>query len=267
MNLDHREFDHTFAICAYGDSPYLESCIRSLVKQTVPSRIILCTSTPSPYIASLAETYGITVFEREGKSDIQEDWNFAYAMAGTNLVTIAHQDDLYHKDYGAQVRKAWEKYPDTTVFMSDAVIIKNGKLQKAGKVSLVKKALRLPLRIPCLNHITGIKRLALMFGNPVICPSCTYNKAMLGTPLFHSDYKFALDWDTMWELASRPGRFICREWPLMYYRVHDGATTKACIKDHRRVEEETKMFEKIWPKPIVRLLMRFYQGAYGEYDS
>ena len=27
--------DHTFVICAYGDSPFLEDCINSLLSQTV----------------------------------------------------------------------------------------------------------------------------------------------------------------------------------------------------------------------------------------
>lgn len=38
---------HVFAICAYKDSPYLESCIRSLAGQRVKSPVILCTSTPA----------------------------------------------------------------------------------------------------------------------------------------------------------------------------------------------------------------------------
>ena len=38
---------HTFAVCAYGDSPYLESCIRSLVRQPGNPEIICCTSTPA----------------------------------------------------------------------------------------------------------------------------------------------------------------------------------------------------------------------------
>ena len=33
---------HTFVISAYQESPYLESCIKSLKAQTVPSEII-CT--------------------------------------------------------------------------------------------------------------------------------------------------------------------------------------------------------------------------------
>ena len=42
-------YEHVYAIPAYGDSPYLESCIRSLKGQSSPSPILLCTSTPSPY--------------------------------------------------------------------------------------------------------------------------------------------------------------------------------------------------------------------------
>lgn len=70
--------NHTFAVCAYKDSPYLEECIRSLKRQSVQTNVILCTSTPSPYIEGIAEQYGIPVFVRDGKSDIQDDWNFAY---------------------------------------------------------------------------------------------------------------------------------------------------------------------------------------------
>ncbi|MEG2349327.1 MAG: glycosyltransferase family A protein, partial [Hungatella sp.] len=69
---------HSFAICAYGNSPYLEACIRSLKRQSIPTPIILCTSTPSSYIDRLADVYGIPVYVREGESDIQTDWNFAY---------------------------------------------------------------------------------------------------------------------------------------------------------------------------------------------
>ncbi len=87
--------NHTFAVCAYQDSPFLEECLRSLTGQNEPTNIIVCTSTPSPYINKLAEKYGLPVYEREGESDIQEDWNFAYDQAQTQFVTIAHQDDIY----------------------------------------------------------------------------------------------------------------------------------------------------------------------------
>ena len=35
--------NHTFAICAYKESQYLEECIKSLQNQTVKSNIIMAT--------------------------------------------------------------------------------------------------------------------------------------------------------------------------------------------------------------------------------
>ena len=46
---------HTFVICAYKESPYLEECIKSLKKQTLKSEIIISTSTPNDLIKKLAE--------------------------------------------------------------------------------------------------------------------------------------------------------------------------------------------------------------------
>lgn len=257
---------HTFAICAYHDSPYLEACIKSLKGQSVPTGIILCTSTPSGFIDGMAEKYEIPVYVREGKSDIGADWNFAYHMADSELVTIAHQDDMYQRDYVKLLLRAYERYPDMTLFTGGYTVVKDEKLVRFEAVEFVKRFLRLPLRIKSLGGIGFIKRSVLRFGNSICCPACTYNKSMLGEPLFDSPYRFALDWDTLWKLAGRPGRFICVERPVMYYRVHEEATTKACIKDNSRAREEAEMFAKMWPKPVVKLLMHFYTKAYEEYE-
>ena len=38
--------NHTWVICAYGESDYLEACIQSLKNQTLQSQIICYSSTP-----------------------------------------------------------------------------------------------------------------------------------------------------------------------------------------------------------------------------
>lgn len=257
---------HVFAICAYGKSPYLEACIRSLKAQSHKSEIILCTSTSSEFIKELAKKYEINVYVRDGMSQIRDDWNFAYECAAADLVTIAHQDDLYRKNYAETVRNVWMRYPDTTVMMTDAAIIRNGKVALAEPVKLVKKVLRLPLRLIHLSHKSLIKKSVLMFGNPIICPSCTYHKRILGTPLFDSPYQFALDWDTMLRLSARPGRWVCVERPLMYYRIHQQATTKVCIKDHKREQEEAEIFRQLWPPIAAKWILKLYQLSYKSYD-
>ena len=266
---------HTFAICAYGDSPYLEECMASLMRQGCGSEVICCTSTPSSYIDGVAKSYGIPVYVREGKSNIREDWLFAYEKARGDLVTISHQDDRYERDYGKILLSMYRKYQDMTVFCSDYATIRmeeeggrlQPKLQIVNAVWLVKKLLRLPLRARFLADRKMVKRASLLFGNSICCPSCTYNKRLIGSEIFESSFEFALDWDNLYELAGKKGRFVCSERQLIFYRVHPEATTKQCIEDNRRKSDETAMFQKMWPKPAVRMLMYFYRKAYGAYEK
>lgn len=257
---------HTFAICAYKDSPFLESCMKSLKGQTVPSDVILCTSTPSPYINRLCEKYGIPMFVRDGQSDIREDWNFAFRMAQGEYVTIAHQDDMYHSRYGRYLYESLERYGDLSLFTTAYRVVKEHRLKKFDLVALIKSLLRLPLRGTGLAHLPWVKKSTLVFGNPICCPSCTYRKSQLGENPFSSTLTFALDWEVLLGLAGREGRFVCVEKPLVYYRIHGEAATKACIGDHRRFREEMEIFGRIWPKPAVKVLMYFYKLAYGAYD-
>lgn len=257
---------HTFVISAYKQSPYLEACIRSLKAQTIATDIICTTSTPSLWLEGLLEKYEIPLYIRKGESGIQDDWNFAVEKAEGRFVTIAHQDDLYSRHYVEELVKAYKRWPDMTVFMSDCILIKQGKLNWGGAVEAVKKVLRLLWRFHGLCHIAAVKKSGLIFGNPVMCPSCAYRKEKLLLPLFSGGYNFVLDWECMRKLAGERGRFICVENPLLYYRVHDGATTKACIENHSREREERQMFGKMWPKRVADGFMVLYRLAYRNYQ-
>ena len=64
--------NHTFAICAYKESPFLEECIQSLLGQTIPSTIIIVTSTDNAYIQNMAEKYHLELFINHGESVCRE---------------------------------------------------------------------------------------------------------------------------------------------------------------------------------------------------
>ncbi len=272
---------HAFVICAFGKSPYLENCIRSLLRQTAPSEIYIATSTPSEHIRCLARKYGLPLWVRQGESGIREDWLFAWREGGKRkrLITIAHQDDCYCRDYAKTVLAMYERYPDMTLFCSDYVTLKTRESRMADGtyypvqtricagdlVRLVKKLLRLPLRFRFYANRTWVKKSALIFGNSICCPSCTYNYSLIGDHMFDSGYSFALDWENLLSLAERPGRFVCVEEPLIAYRVHSGAATKKCIEDHRREADEASMFRRLWPDWMASLLMRFYKQSYKAY--
>ena len=120
------ENDHTFIICAYKESPYLDKCIQSLLNQTVKSNIVMYTSTPNDYIQDIADKYAIDLYSKNGGS-IGKDWNNAMSFVNTKYMTIAHQDDLYEPKYLEKTMQAFEANENTLIVFSDY-----GELTKQG---------------------------------------------------------------------------------------------------------------------------------------
>ena len=260
-----REFSHTYAICAYKESEYLEDCIKSVLGQTLKTKVIMTTSTPCDYISSLAEKYEIPLFVREGKSDIRDDWNFAYDAADTDWVTIAHQDDMYHPEY---VETMWNKIKnieDAIAFVSDYMPIKNGKIGPRDINSKIRRILRSPIKSDRRARSKFWKKRILSLGNSICCPAVSYNKVLLGDSFFTSEYKFNIDWDTFLKFSEIEGTFAYVDRPLTFYRVHDGATSKEFIVNHTRENDDIAMFQKFWPNWIVKIIMIFYKKAYNTY--
>lgn len=256
--------NHTFAICAYKESPYLEECIQSLMRQKKKSNIILCTSSPCDYIEQMVQKYALPYYIRNGQSDIQDDWNFAFDSAKTDYVTIAHQDDVYSEYYFAELSRHLPD-KDMSLYITDYLPLKHGQAGPRDINSKIRRLLRSPLKIKRFAASKRMRKLTLAFGNSVCCPSITYNKKRLGSTIFDSEFKFCIDWDTCLKYAGQDGHFVYVDKPLVYYRIHDGATSKEFIEDHRRVGEDIAMFSKFWPKPIVKMIMLFYKRAYKTY--
>lgn len=261
-----RKTNHTFAVCAYKESPYLDECIASLINQTVKTNIEIYTSTPNELIKSIAEKYNVPLYIKETPSDIQDDWNYAYNHAKTDYVTIAHQDDVYNMHYVEMMLKYINMYDDWSIFFSDYTPIKHGNVIKYELNSMVKRFLRRSMKNSERANERKRKRRILRLGNSIVCPFVTYNKARLGDNVFTSEYKFNLDWDTFLKLANQEGRFLYSDKVLGHYRIHNEATSKDFINNHNRKLEDKSMFLKFWPEWLVNIIMMFYEIAYKTYD-
>ena len=260
---------HVFAVAAYGESPYLPDLLQSLQEQSIKSKIIICTSTPNAYITGLSARFSVPVYVHEGPHGLRNDWNFAYEEGAklAPLVTIAHQDDVYHRDYTKALLHAYKLFPDMSVFCCRYETIDAESKVISGKAENVKRLLRLPLRLHRLSNRSFVKLLPLRFGNGIGCPTCTYNVSYCEAPLFRNDYHFVIDWETLIRLARLPGRFICIEKPLVSYRVHAGAETMRNIENHNREKEEAEIFESLYGKNFTKLLMHFYRKSYTAYTN
>lgn len=279
---------HVFAISAYGESPFLEDCIASLENQTSPGEIILCTSTPSAYLEKTAAAHSLPYFVRDGASSLKDDWNFCARKAaeeGAELLTIAHQDDVYLPDYAKNVQKAYiessrpkkDKTGDAparkvSLIFTAAENIDGMGNKIAPKAEKVKRLLRWPLTTD-LKHTKAGRRLSLAFGNSIPCPACTYvlgavtwgNGAETGaaentqnTEFFSSDCRFVIDWKKLAELADTDGSFEYVKEPGIRIRLHEGQETARTMRDDTRKREELEMFEQFHTKSVAKLLMKFY---------
>ncbi len=255
---------HTFAVCAYGDSPFLEECLDSLQNQTVKSTILLATSTPSPFLEETAKKYGAAYHVNPVRGGgISADWNFALSCCRTGWATIAHQDDIYLPDYAEQVTAALANRPNARIAFTDyADLLPDGTRNSRRAYLMVKRFLLWPFYLK-RHHGSGfVKRLVLRFGCPICCPSVTYHPGLPEMPQFDPAFSVNPDWAMWLTLANRKGEFVFCPKILMLHRLSEGMETAAAIRDNRRAREDEQLFSRLWPRPVVRLLMRVYRLSY-----
>ena len=241
---------HTFAVCAYKESPYLEDCLKSLLAQTAESNIIIATSTPNEYISSIASKYDVPIFVNHGQSGITQDWNFAYSHADSKYVTIAHQDDIYDPQYLEIVLNKISESKKPLICFTDYYEIRDNEKVYKNRLLQVKRLMLLPIRLPMAERSRWIRRRILSFGSPICCPSVTYAKENLPYVVFRHGFRACEDWEA-WEMISRlKGDFLYSSKALVGHRIHEG-----------RTDEEYIMYRKFWPDRIARLLNHAYSTA------
>ena len=247
--------NHTFVICAYKESPYLEACIRSLKAQKHKSAIMIYTSTPNALISGLAEKYDLPLVIGDGKG-IGSDWNQALKQITTEYATIAHQDDVYFSSYSEEILAAMEKQPQSIIGFSDYVEIVGGSVIPQNINLKIKKILLQPIRMAKNSRL--FRRLSLSLGSAICCPAVTYHWSRLKDFEFDPDWKVDLDWEAWERLSRQTGAFCYVPEKLMGHRIHEASETTNCIENNVRTQEDLKMLERFWPKKIARLIMRFY---------
>lgn len=252
---------HIFAICAYKESPYLEECIVSLKNQTVETNVILATSTPNDYITNLCKKYNISMFVNRGEAGITQDWNFAYKRADAEYVTIAHQDDVYHKKYVEILLKEMEKAKKPIIFFTDYCEIREGKTVHDNRLLKIKRIMLFPLRFKIMQRSRFIRRRILSLGSSICCPSVTFAKKNCPEEIFQHGFRASEDWQA-WERLSRlKGSFVYSTMPLTYHRIHEESETSKILADNARMKEDFIMFRKFWPVPVARILTKFYSSS------
>jgi len=254
--------NHTFVVCAYKQSEYLPECLNSLKNQSQQSKIVISTSTPSPWLDEIAQKYDVPVYISREKSGIANDWNFGFASVDSEYVTLAHQDDVFHLDYVKRLNTVIQKNPGNLIVFCNSGELHDGIIVKNNLNLFVKRLMLLPMYIhPSLSHRWS-KRIVLSCGNPICCPSVTYHKSVYPQFRFSGEYTINLDWDAWLRIADLQGSFVYLRKCLFLHRVHGLSETSNGLKDNRRQNEDKAMFDRLWPKVFSRFISFIYALSY-----
>lgn len=248
---------HMFVVCAYKESIYLEACIRSLLAQTKKTEVVIATSTPNDFINQIAMKYNLQVFVNKGsKKGIGYDFDFALKIGDAKYVTIAHQDDTYAPEF---VEEVLNSVDDTTIIaFSDYHEERSTGIVRSNTNLKIKRFLLAPLKSKRLQKSRFIRRKILGLGNAICCPSVTFHKEVVRTPLFANSFKSNVDWFAWERLSLEKGDFVYIPKDLMMHRVHEDSTTTEIINEKLRSIEDYTIFCLFWPKWIALILTKVY---------
>ena len=256
-NIDSRR--HMFVICAYKESAHLRQCIDSIKNQSVQSPIICATSTPNEYVSDICAEYGIPLIINPVQAGTASDWNFAYDQADTPLVTLAHQDDIYEPEFLELTLKYLNRAKKPLIAFTNYYEIRDGEKTIKNRLLRIKRLMCAPWCIRMFWASRFVGRRIFMFGNPIMCPTVTIAKENLqGITVFDKDYRGSCDYIAWVEVRNLPGEFVYCPTLLLGHRIHIESETSNRIADNTRNREDLKILLMLSPKPIARLIHRFY---------
>lgn len=253
--------DHTFVICAYKESEFLEDCIQSVLAQQVRGEVIITTATPNEHIDRLSDKYNIPLFINPDGGEIAKDWNFGIAQAKTELVTLAHQDDIYEPEFLRCVLEQVNYFEKPLIAFTDYGELRDGKKVSQNRLLNIKRIMLFPLRLQLLQKSIFVRRRILSFGSAISCPSVTYVKSNLEIPIFEIGFRGGLDWQAWERISKMKGAFAYCKPLLMYHRIHEESATTEIIADNDRTKEDFEMFCRFWPKWMAKIISSFYQKS------
>ena len=251
--------NHSFIICAYKESPYLEECVKSLLNQTVNSPVYISTSTPNEHIKNIAKKYNVKLMINTKTKGHANDFNFAYEQAKTKYVTLCHQDDIYHKKFAELTIKKMKKSKKPIISFTNYCELRNDKVVKNNKLLIVKRLINFPLLI--FKKSKKVRLFTLSIGNAICAPTISYNKEIVEKAVIDNGFKSNLDWISYIELAKLNGSFVYIRKPLLYRRIHEESLTTNVIANQIKREEDYKIFRMFWKEKTAKRLLKLYSTS------
>jgi len=214
----------------------------------------------------VAEKYGLDMRVNPNGGTSAKDWNFAYAQAKTDYVTLAHQDDIYEPSFTEKTLDALESAKNPIIAYTDYYELRYSAKDEEGNrvdenklLSVKRKMLRLMDLAPSNKWL---RNRVLSFGYPINCPGSTYVKKRFESLDFLPNWHNSHDWELVIRLAANKGEFVYIRDLLLGHRIYLESQTTNTIGSGIRYQEDLTCLKKYWPTPIAKLIMKPYSKSY-----
>lgn len=236
----------TFAIPCRNGARHLEPLLRSLLAQTVPADALLlvddASTDDSVTLARRIAGDRLIVHRNEQPLGLAGNWNRCLELSTTELLCIAHMDDVYEPEYLARMRDALLADPRALLAHCRAIAIDDAGAPLDSAIERYKEHF---WQEPDATRLGGRALfLRLRRGNFVCCPSMLWRRdglAALGG--FARTLRFAPDWDVLLRAALAGEALVGLPLPLIRYRRHPSSASRDAIASMRRHEEELDVVE------------------------
>jgi len=235
----------TVVIPVHNGARYLPETICSLQAQTLRDFRLLCIDDASDDdSAAVIETAGVELMPNERRLGLAKTWNRAVALADSEYLVLAHQDDVYDPAYAETMLDAIASLPRAFAVHCKVRTIDDGGRAIAHPAAVFKERFW-----PDGNRVErepALELAMLQRGNYVVAPTVMFRRsAVLCIGPFDERYEFVTDWEYWmrgvlagFTLGGVPSRLVA-------FRRHEQTATRAHERTLRRYEEELDLLRRI----------------------
>ena len=240
----------TICIPAFkSNKVFLLQAIDSVINQTVGGWKLFVVDGniyPDDALKLLVDGYNdnrIHYTRNNNDTSMAGNWNFAFSLAKTELVTLLHDDDYLSHDYVENMVKLAHEFPDSSMYFCDVNLVdENGK--NAFSIADHIKSWIKPKK-ECF-HLVGDNGLAnLLAGCFIFCPTICYRKGSLAAIPFLPRWQMVTDFQLYLDVLLDKGTITGTSGKYYYYRRHNQNQTAKLTSNLQRFEEESALYNEI----------------------
>jgi glycosyltransferase involved in cell wall biosynthesis len=229
-------------IPVYNGERFIAQAIESLLDQSHSNFRLTCiddcSTDRSVEIMRRFDDGRLSIRTNPSRIGLARNWNRALDMATeTPYLVIAHQDDIYEREYLEQMIDLMESHPRAFMGHCRTLSIDESGSSVTLPAAIYKETFWPRTHVserPIDEEIRWLQK-----GNYIVCPTVMFRRSALSSiGRFNEQLEFVTDWE-YWLRGLFAGFTIAGlRSPLVRFRRHPWTATRALEKTFRRYEEE-----------------------------